>query len=79
MFAFNDAKKTGKIMTIVGGQLVIPVPTGQEISDADQKELDKEEAERLMQIEADDITAKEAKKIVGLSQGVIDELTKKEK
>ena len=40
---------------------------------------DEAEAARLMKIEADDYAAKEAKKTPGLSQGVIDELTKKEK
>ena len=44
-----------------------------------QQILDEKEAKRLMQIEIDDLAAKEAKKIFGLSQGVIDELTKKEK
>ena len=44
-----------------------------------QGAADKKEAARLMKIEGDNATAKEAKKTPGLSQGVIDELTKKEK
>ena len=64
-YGFDGAVFTRKSPTVIAAK--------------EQQMLDDIEAERLMRIEADDMAAKEAKKTPGLSAGVINALTKKEK